>query len=135
MGMSLYAVRIEDLHDPAKVDALHEIVDVRMPNVVAKYEKGLLDVLSLRQRDDKVPQISEPCVHLNDYNWSVAGQWPKRLLVVHFLLRIRSLDFMTNFRNLQLRKRSRARSVRQARRRITTLLQKPESKRRNVGGR
>jgi len=49
MRMSLDAVWIEDLHNPTKVDALHEIVDIWMPNVVAKYEKSLLDVLSLRQ--------------------------------------------------------------------------------------
>jgi len=121
MGMSLYAVRIEDLHDPAKVDALHEIVDIWVPNVVTKYKKGLLDVLSLRQWDDKVPQISEPRMHLDDYNWSVAGQRPERLLVVHFLLRIRPLNFMMNFHDLQLRKSSRAR-IRQVCRRITSLL-------------
>lgn len=73
MGMRLDAVRIKDLHDPAKVDALHEVIDIRVPNVVAKYEKGLLDVLSLRQWDDKVAQICEPCVNLDNYNWSVVG--------------------------------------------------------------
>lgn len=121
MGMSLYAVRIENLHDPAKVDTLHEVIDIRVPNVVAKYEKGLLDVLSLRQWDDKVSQISEPCVHLDDYNWSVAGQRPERLLVIYFLLRIRPLDFMTDFRDLKLRKCSRAR-IRQACRGVAPLL-------------
>ena len=49
MRMSLDAVWIVDLHNPAKVDALYEIVDIWVPNVVAKYEKSLLDVLSLRQ--------------------------------------------------------------------------------------
>lgn len=111
--MSLYTVRIEDLHDPAKVDALHEVVDIRMPNIVAKYEQGLFDVLSLRQRDDKVPQISEPRMHLDDYNWSVAGQRPERLFIVYSLLRIRPLDFMTDLRDLQFRERSRA-GIRQA---------------------
>lgn len=106
MRMSLYTVWIEDLHDPTKIDALYEIVDIRMPDVVAKYEKSLLDILSLSKRDDKVSQISEPRVHLNDYNRCVAGQRSERLLIVHFLLRIRPFNLAPDFRDLQFRERS-----------------------------
>lgn len=119
--MSLYAVRIEDLHDSTEINALHEIIDIRMPDVMAKHEKGLFDVLRLCQRHDKVPQISEPRVHLDDYNRSITGQRPERLLIVHFLLRICPLDFTPDFRDLQLRERSRT-GVCQARGRITALL-------------
>lgn len=123
--MCLYTVRIEDLHDPAKIDALHEIIDIRMPDIVAEYEKSLFNVFSLRKRDDKVPQISEPRMHLDDYNRCVAGQRSERLLIVHFLLRIRSLDLPPNFRDLQFRERSRT-GIRQVCGRVTSLLQKSE---------
>lgn len=119
--MGLYAVRIEDLHDPAEINALHEVIDIRMPDVMTEHEKRLLDVLRLRQRHDEVSQISESRVHLDDYDRSIAGQWSERLLIVHSLLRVRSLDLTPDLRDLELRERSRT-GVRQARGRIATLL-------------
>lgn len=121
-GVGLYAVRIKDLHDPAEIDALHEIIDIRMPDVVAENEEGLFDVLGLRQRHDQMPKISEPRVHLDDYDRSVAGQRPERLLVVNFLFRIRPLDFTSNLCYLQFRKSSRA-CIRQVGGWITALFQ------------
>lgn len=99
-------MRVEDLRDSAKIDALYEVINIRMPDIVAKYKKGLLDILSLRKRDDKVPQISDPLMYLDDYNRRVTGQRSERLLIVHFLLRIRPFDLPPDFRDLQFRKRS-----------------------------
>lgn len=124
--MGLYTVRIKDLHDPAKVDALHEVVDVRVPDIVAEDEESLLDVLRLRQRYDQVSEISEPRVHLDDYDRSVAGQRPERLFVVHFLFRIRPLDLTPDFRYLEFRERAGG-HIRQAGGRIATLLQESEN--------
>lgn len=128
--MGLYTVRIKDLHNPTKVDALYEVVDIRVPDIVAEDEESLLDVLRLSQRHNQVSQISEPRVHLDNYDRSVAGQRPERLFVVHFLFCIRPLDLTADFRNLEFRKRAGA-PVRQAGGRITALLQESE----NVGWR
>lgn len=72
--MSLYAVGIKYLHDATKVDALYEIVDVRMPDVVAEDKKGLLDPFRLGQRHYQVSEVGESRVHLNHYYRGVAGQ-------------------------------------------------------------
>jgi len=107
--MRLDAVWIKDLHDPAEIDALHEVIDIGMPDIMTEYEKGLLNVPSLCQRHDKMPEISEPRVHLDDDNRGVAGQWTERLLVVHFLLGVCLLDFVPDFCDLQFRERTRTR--------------------------
>lgn len=100
--MSLYAVRVKYLHDTTEVDTLHEIVDVRMPNVVAKDQKGLLDPFRLSQRHDQVSEVGEPCVHLNHNYGSVVSQRTERLFVVHSLLGVRPFYVSTDLRYFEL---------------------------------
>lgn len=100
--MSLYAVGIKYLHDATKVDALYEIVDVRMPDVVAEDKKGLLDPFRLGQRHYQVSEVGESRVHLNHYYRGVAGQRAEWLLVVHPLLVVRSFHVTTCFRYFEL---------------------------------
>lgn len=106
--MSLYAVRVKYLHDATKVDALDEIVDVRVPNVVTKDQKRLLDSFGLGQRDYQMSEVGESRVHLNHYDRSVASQRAERLFVVHSFLRIRSFYVPANFRYFQFAQSFRA---------------------------
>lgn len=128
MGMRLYAVGIKDLHHAAEVDALHEIVDIRVPNVMAEDEKGLLDVSGLSQRYYQVSQVGQTRVHLDHYHGCVAGQRTERLLVVHPLLGIRFLYMTSDFRYFVLRQGLRA-CVGGRGRTVPTIPEKPATNR------
>lgn len=97
----LYAVRVEYLEHPAKVDVLHEKVDVRAPDVVAEDEQGLLDAARLGQRDDEVAQVGQPVVHLDDDDGRVGGQGPEGLLVQDPLLGVDALDLPADLGDLR----------------------------------
>ena len=101
--MRLYTMGIKYLHNPAKVNTLHEIVDVWMPNVVTEDQKGLLDPFRLGQRYDQMSEVGESSVHLNHYYGSVVGQRAERLFVVYSLLGIRFFYAPANLRYFELR--------------------------------
>lgn len=101
--MRLDAVRIKNLHDPTKVDALNEIIDVRIPYVVAKDEKCLLNSFGLRQRNDQVSQVGQSLVDLNDDDWRIGCQWTKRFLVVNLLFGVYPIDVTTDILDLEIR--------------------------------
>ena len=52
--MRLYTMRIEDLHYPAEVDVLHEIIDIRVPDIVAEHQQRLFYTSGLCKRDDQM---------------------------------------------------------------------------------
>lgn len=86
MGVCLDGERVEDLHDLAEVHGLDKLVDLWVVEVMAEDKQHLVDVLGLRQADDKMAQVDEPRVHLDDDNECVRLQRPKDVLVEDALL-------------------------------------------------
>lgn len=52
--MRLYGIRIEDLQYLAKVDLLHQIIDVIVVIVMREYQQSLGNVTCLRQADNQM---------------------------------------------------------------------------------
>lgn len=71
--MRLHRVRIEYLHDLAEVDALHQIVDVLVVEIVREHKQRALDVARLRQTDDQVSQVRDARMYLQDESESDHG--------------------------------------------------------------
>lgn len=54
MRVRLYGIRIEDLQHLAKVNLLHQIVDVIIIVVVREYQQSLGNVACLREADNQM---------------------------------------------------------------------------------
>lgn len=64
--MRLYGIRIEDLQHLAKVDLLHQIIDVIVVVVVREYQQSLGNIASLRETDNQMTQIVDSRMHLRE---------------------------------------------------------------------
>lgn len=73
------------LHHFAKVNALHQVVDVLVVVVVREYQQRTLDVPRLGQTDDQMPQVGDARVHLHHNDHRVVLQRPELVLVQHHL--------------------------------------------------
>lgn len=72
LWMCLYWVRVEDLHHPAEVNALHQLVDLLVIVVVAEHQQNCVDVSRLRQAHYQVPQVDDASVYLW-HSWNLAS--------------------------------------------------------------
>ena len=95
--VSLYAVRIKYLHDPAEVNILHEIINIGIPHVVTEDQQSLLDALSLSERNYEMAQVGKSIVDLDNYYRRIRSKRTESLLVENSLLQIHALDLMAHF--------------------------------------
>lgn len=83
--MSLNGMGIKYLQHFAEVDALHQLVDLLIKEVVREHQQHLGYVSDLCQADNQVSQVDDACVHLHDNDDRVVLYRPVDVLVVNLL--------------------------------------------------
>ena len=98
--MSLNRERVEDLHNFAKVDALHQLVDFFVVKVVREDQQGLGNVARLRKTDDQMPQVCDSLMNLHHDNDRIILQRPKDFFIYYCLVFVVPVDGALNITDI-----------------------------------
>ena len=90
--MSLNRKRVEDLHNFAEIDALHQLVDFFVIKIVREDQQGLGNVARLRKTNDQMPQVCDSLVHLHHDDDRIILQRPEDFFVYYCLVFVVSVD-------------------------------------------
>ena len=102
IGMRLNGERVEDLDDLGEVHRGHELVNLRVPKIVAENQQRLLDVSSGAEADDELSHVLQPIMHLDGDDDGRIVDGPENLFIFHKLPGIYFVNLLQNVLNIDL---------------------------------